>query len=435
MEIRHYRDLNHSYMVLNHRPEEKNSYQYRMLTANRVNGLLPCSVHSINGETYLYYTVDSRISIENQYAVRKMTDADLEKLIQGIAYTLRQMDEYLLSEDGLIFDVKSVYAELSTGEYSFACCPGKEKTCTFAAFAEQLLELTDHEDEQAVQRVYRLCEIAENDDVALRDSLKMVRNEEKVPDTSAERGMECHTEAADTEPGTEDVMQEEENAEEEGSGILRHLILAALFAIVFASICLIRMLYELTYRENILSLTVMTISLLMTVLSLYLGIRASRKADTAEKGMSGKRQQDDGNLPEEYLYESIWEQKESGSGNRKEKQEDEDCGETIVLNSENMDRISRLYSRNTDASIQIGLEHLPLTLGKMSGCVDQVLFHSSVSRIHARIYRDPEKGICIRDLNSTNGTFRNGIRLQPEESAELLPGDEICFGNLIFDYR
>jgi hypothetical protein len=428
-------------MVLGHEPDEKSAYQYRMLTANRINGLLPCSVHNINGETYLYYMIDARISIENQYAVRKMKNTDLERLMLGIENTLRKMDEYLLSEDGLVFDVKAVYTGLSTGEYSFVYCPGKEKTGTFSEFSEQLLELTDHEDEQAVQKIYRLCEIAENSCISLKDMLKIVKNEDSEPENSNDSPQEKNesTEWEAQEYDAEPEYAQEHSPEEEEPGILRNLILSGLFAIVFASGGLIRMWYELTYRENVLSLTVMTISLLMAVLSLYFGVRRYKAGESGKKDkkMTDRKTYEEENYHQEaYPAEDIREK--NGIFPQKQtnpEQDGMDYGETIVLNADNINRISRLYSRDTDTSIQIGLEHLPLTLGKMSGCVDQVLFHSSVSRIHARIYKDPERGVCIKDLNSTNGTFHNGIRLQPEESAELLPGDEICFGSLVFDYR
>jgi len=43
--------------------------------------------------------------------------------------------------------------------------------------------------------------------------------------------------------------------------------------------------------------------------------------------------------------------------------------------------------------------------------------------------------IFITDLNSTNGTFRNGIRLSPNASEIIEPGDEIRLGKLKFVYR
>ena len=50
--------------------------------------------------------------------------------------------------------------------------------------------------------------------------------------------------------------------------------------------------------------------------------------------------------------------------------------------------------------------------------VDLVLNDQSVSRLHARISRDGNR-FFITDLNSTNGTFRNGMRLEPVSYTHL----------------
>lgn len=83
---------------------------------------------------------------------------------------------------------------------------------------------------------------------------------------------------------------------------------------------------------------------------------------------------------------------------------------------------------------QIPLQKLPITVGKMAGAVNLVLNDQSVSRLHARISRDGNR-FFITDLNSTNGTFRNGMRLEPNASEIIEPGDEIGIGKLKFIYR
>lgn len=41
----------------------------------------------------------------------------------------------------------------------------------------------------------------------------------------------------------------------------------------------------------------------------------------------------------------------------------------------------------------------------------------------------------MEDLNSTNGTFKNGLRLNPYEKRKLEQGDELRFGQTEFIYR
>ena len=41
----------------------------------------------------------------------------------------------------------------------------------------------------------------------------------------------------------------------------------------------------------------------------------------------------------------------------------------------------------------------------------------------------------LTDMNSMNGTYKNGLRMQPQETVEIEPGDEIRFGSLNYCYR
>jgi hypothetical protein len=54
-----------------------------------------------------------------------------------------------------------------------------------------------------------------------------------------------------------------------------------------------------------------------------------------------------------------------------------------------------------------------------------------VSRVHAALAYDAGRGVMtITDMNSMNGTFLNGLRLQPQELHDLQPGDQVRFGRL-----
>jgi len=66
----------------------------------------------------------------------------------------------------------------------------------------------------------------------------------------------------------------------------------------------------------------------------------------------------------------------------------------------------------------------PLTIGRDRSC-DVALADAEVSRKHARL--ETAAGVVyVRDLESRNGTFLNGLRL--ESAVELREGDEIDVG-------
>jgi pSer/pThr/pTyr-binding forkhead associated (FHA) protein len=57
-----------------------------------------------------------------------------------------------------------------------------------------------------------------------------------------------------------------------------------------------------------------------------------------------------------------------------------------------------------------------------------------VSRRHARLFQKPD-GVYLEDLNSTNFTCLNRIRLQPGQLYLLKNGDEIRLGALTLEYH
>ncbi len=66
------------------------------------------------------------------------------------------------------------------------------------------------------------------------------------------------------------------------------------------------------------------------------------------------------------------------------------------------------------------------TLGR-AGDADLVVDRPLVSRRHCRLVAHPDGRLEIEDLESTNGTFVNGRRVQ---RARLEPGDRITVGRV-----
>jgi pSer/pThr/pTyr-binding forkhead associated (FHA) protein len=66
------------------------------------------------------------------------------------------------------------------------------------------------------------------------------------------------------------------------------------------------------------------------------------------------------------------------------------------------------------------------TIGRATGA-DFIVDAALVSRVHCRVTAMPDGGLELRDLDSTNGTFVNGQRI---ETARLASGDRIQVGRV-----
>ena len=66
------------------------------------------------------------------------------------------------------------------------------------------------------------------------------------------------------------------------------------------------------------------------------------------------------------------------------------------------------------------------TLGRASGA-DFIVDAALVSRVHCRLTALPDGALEVRDLESTNGTFVNGARV---DIARLAAGDRLQVGRM-----
>lgn len=94
----------------------------------------------------------------------------------------------------------------------------------------------------------------------------------------------------------------------------------------------------------------------------------------------------------------------------------------------------KLYGIGKFRQQRIFLDTLPCLVGKDKALVNHIITDASVSRMHARFFAEKET-VWMQDLNSTNGTYHNGMRLSPNERVILEAEDEIGFGQAQFVFR
>lgn len=109
-------------------------------------------------------------------------------------------------------------------------------------------------------------------------------------------------------------------------------------------------------------------------------------------------------------------------------------GETTVIGISNERQKHRMRSLNDKNGENLIIQDFPCVFGKMAAQTDIILAGDGISRMHAKIYE--ERGcVYLQDLNSTNGTFKNGVRLEANETVPLTTGDEVGFARLRYIYE
>ncbi len=460
MEYKYYRELKHNYLILENKGEESkedNAYQYRIAGSGRVKELLPCSVRNINGEKFYYYEIGSMQSIKDRFSVNGMKHDDLTRLLDSIKSLLENLSEFLMTDESIVFSAKDIYTDLTSGEYRFMFCPFYDENRSFSDLAMELLELVDENDDKATEIVYNLCEKA-----SVRGDFVYQIIEELLEGGEEEEVEEPTVIPAAKEMLQMDLLSEEEDEDDEEESVdggrmqrakkrlggKMQLLFSLLFIGVVGAMVYIRKNFVLSDQENLLSILVMLVSTVTGVVAMVGGFMDIKKARIWKESKKKKEPDEEEDLPEVFDEDEITQEypvfeeekpvmrplmKTIRTAPKREETMSFECGETVVLGDNFSDEMA-LFSRNLDKTVRIALGKLPITVGKMEGCVDRVLNDVSISRMHCRFVAEGDR-VAVLDLGSTNGTYRNGIRLRPQEKTFIEEGDEIRIGRVCFDCR
>lgn len=441
LNTKYFKDLNHNYLIIKEGlKEEEKSYQHNMITANRMKHLLECKIRYVDEECHFYYEISSKQSLYSLFAGKVIGYEQLRHLFEHMQEALSELENYMLDSRRLVLQTEYIFVEPETEEFYFLYYPHyveSDDIMTQMSLAQFLVDRVDHEQENAVAIVYKIYEMMQDQQFILSGILDMFTEPEP-----AKEWTECVAEDADTWEEAEMEIaadrgwyKEENNTDKRESGETKHLLAAGILmpvciVSVIAILC-IRRFYHLSAEENIFSiagiaiLTVVSAGLLLyLVFNLCAQGRKRKVAPTHDSYVAPETP-----VTPIHSLKDRREVKRVGMAT-----DNSEYGNTVFLETSINRSENKLYGTNKGNKYHIDLNNLPCTIGKMAGSVDVVIKDSTISRIHARFTRQDE-GICVTDMNSTNGSFKNGLRLEPNETVLIEPGDELRFGRMTFCYR
>ena len=478
IEAKYYRDYGHNYMILQCRQQETvRSYQYKILTSGKIEEILKCSVRYINGSTYYYYDISSRTTLDSMYRDRKISYEQIKDIFHQIHRIYEKLAGYFMEEAGLVLLPEHIYYNITDKKYIGLYYPDyqMQPSDTYRSLMDFLLEHIDTDDRVLAEKMYRICEMAEDNSFFIEDALQILddsdeSNRSTVQEPAQEIMQEPFremiqkpTQEGDREPAIapKEYLDAVQNLKEQGrynqvssKRNIFYVIFSVLSVLSMAGEMAVCNIYELTQREEIILYGTMAATGVCLLLCIA-GIFTDRKrkalpkrnfddevieddcsADTNIASLDKVISRDMNLEMVGYMPEAAGTAHEGSRPFRTEShmmQENDDFGSTVFFDDRVVEE-HKLYATDRRNKRHIELKQFPCTIGKMAGCVDYVLPDDSVSRIHARFDVQGEK-VLMTDMNSTNGTFKNGLRMQPQETVEIEPGDEVRFGNLNYCYR
>lgn len=419
LQVKYYKDYRHNYLIVKCKDEQDtNAYQRKMITVNPIKGLLKCQERHVNGELLLYYEITSRQSLASIYAEKSVGIETLNQFFLQLKLVSDMLQKYLLDTNGLVFRPEYIFQNIETKEVSYLYYPGEQEG-DLSCLMEFFMERVDDENEKAVEIVYRIADLIHRDQFVLDEVLEFLQeymeealSQQQIPKEGGYVGEAVERIALDEEKEWKE--EEETTADKEKWPLLFLGVgLLGMCALIY-----IMQIYYFSFIGKLLLATGWVGVFLLLAGAVFGYIRynySDRRLVVKTNKPKGSYEK---MVVSEYEIPNI---------------PVSDQGNTVFIPwTENCE--NRLYGMNKGNKYHIDLGKLPLTVGKLAGAVDMVINEQGISRMHAKFSRVGGK-IYVTDLNSTNGTFKNGLRLQPNDSEIIEPGDEIRLGKLNFIYR
>lgn len=454
-EWEYIRLMGRNYLQVKSKPQMEESFQYRMVTAESIRGLLPCKAREVNGIRYLLYDISSMQSLRSIYAEKKMNFEEFYQFVFSLKRTIKSMEAYLLEAENLLLYPEFIFQDIDTKEtcflYNLHMTDDKED-CGKSLY-HFLLEVIEHEEDALTEIVYQMYDKMEGDwntrwvEEVYRQLEQSEGNQKESKEENEEvsEGVckEVSKEGNPDNPKTNDTVltrivcqtgETDENIASENDG--REEVHArkrkrALY-ISLSGICAAGLFVSYLYTNYILTVTENL--LLWGILLVLAGGVALFFHLWLKQGASGKQgkvcsKAKDMQAP---VFDREYHPCDDANWSFEWGENADSIGKTVYFEATEIE--NKLYGIGKKNRKTIELTKFPFTIGKKENAVDAVLDDASISRMHARFW-EQDKKLYLMDLNSTNGTYKNGMMLAPNEQVEVLPEDEIRFGKLSFLYR
>ena len=492
LESNYIRELNRNYLVVSPGSDTiTESFEIEMVKQNKIQGLLEFDIRHIDGRQMFIYEISSKQSIKNLYASTEMNFEMIAGLVQSVYHLIHATEEYLIDMNHILIDPEYIFIDIEKYNYYFVFFPELKMDAKdgFIKLSEYILDKVDHKDEKAVLLAYRIYKNTRSQNFKMEEIISFLHECAQKNNFYSDQNSKCRVndiydpQASDFMKNAEETtvettvetknswIQKKEksdrfNENSEDHDVFLHIDhenqlkeqdfitrIAGIFFektnLIYISLILILLLsfiltglgwYLGVIRISRLGMIKIEgiLLLLLTLTVLLLEIKVSReKTKSVEEHCNKVKQKMDHEEFEEAVAKEKVEIKDFLIDNDfyKGDRKTFENGDTMLISFEKEEETKGILSGKIEGREEtIELNSFPFTIGKLSGNVNLELADHSVSRMHARFYMI-ENQLYLEDLNSLNGTFKNGVRLNRNEPVMVQKNDEIEFAKIKFTYH
>lgn len=389
--------------------ENKSSFREKMLQNNRIEGLLEFRINVTDNEKKFEYDTEGMETLDSMFERTSLDNSMIKTLLRGIANIVVNGEKYMLDEMDYILDPEYIYIRRDH-QPQIAYFPGYGKSFRnqIGNLAEYIMNRTDYHDQAGVLTIYTVYMKSREEGFGVRELLSFLSDGEKnlLNEVISEERKIYELPVFESENDIIDLPKEVNNDDKKKNKPASSIkCICTALAVIILIIISYKMKLMDDRNGNLDPVKAMAIILAGAGVYIYVNrneiIKKDRKKDRLEKQELITENVDD------EATECFFDLNRAGSGSIK-------------------------YSFVSDSLPRIPLNSFPFYIGKDREHMDYYLNEPGISRYHLKVDFIEGK-LYVSDLNSTNGSFLNGKRLEPNKPELLIKGDEVRLGRC--EYR
>lgn len=421
------RDMHKNYIVLKETvTDNKTDYGMKMVANNQIQGFLEVEICSIDQTKEYHYNVTEKQPMTVLYRKENLKEDQIRTILTEIITTLKRGREYLLLEDSFVLAPEYIYMSLDGTETELIYYSAFKENIgeQLIRLIEYMMDRVDYKDKPAVFLVYGIYKISREEGCTFDKLLEFLCDNGELEEEMHRQEVK-EKEMWEEEEQFLQIAEEIENEEEKKKYPI--WVWAGVGISVMVSLILVVIAVKMGFMFDIVTgkILIGRMVAFFAVVGALEGYCLLRILDEKNQiGYIDKRTDYIKPVEEQRIWENNIKFTEIKEPLEKEEQA------TVVLAERKSGYF--LEPKNKDAYMSIFIPEFPFFIGSLKTKVDYAIKSQNVSRFHAKMEQEGEKFYLV-DMNSTNGTYVNGERLEAGEKKEIVLGDAITFADV--EYR
>lgn len=441
-------------------PAQFDEFGYRMLRANKVEGIAAFG-RSVQDEVAVYdYDVTGMISFEQQYEGKKIALLELKELYEKVLSILLKAEDYFLDQDSFLIGQQFIYFLAQKRSYELLYCPESKQEIKqqLADLTEYIMNHMEYQDQNAVTLVYEIFKMLRDGHSTLNEVLVYVQQGKRQPTPPPVANyqqpqnqmlgnlgpQEIYRNPKVQEKSVDDPsISKKESTEQTSNFSVKKLLFCSGVVIAgiasFLAAYLSGMLY-ISHTQKLDTTKAAGVGILISAIAIYAcyriyGMEEEKKKEGNQKALKGDTKKENQlpkqNIPVQNVNIPVMEAVPVMAEPLATEPLETESLTMQPMGSEPKEQY-RLVDRRNKNGQQYIIYKTPYLIGKSAEQVDGIIYSDAVSKVHAQLIM--EKGtLFIIDMSSTNGTYVNAKKLASNQRIAIHRGDKIQIADKQFE--